>query len=229
VATIPDDFVLVLDDYYCIKSEGIHEALAYLIDYAPPNMHVILATRTEPPLPLAQWRARGQLLELRASDLRFSVEETERLFDQVAGLSLTAKDVVALQERTEGWVAGLQLAALATRERPGPLEIASVRDFGGDHQYVTDYMASEVLQQQPDPVRAFLLQTAILDTLNGSLCDALTGQADSRTVLERLHQQNLFIIYAWVLANCGQVSAASRYLDHIGARAGRFPDPPLPN
>jgi LuxR family maltose regulon positive regulatory protein len=114
VAMIPDHFVLVLDDYYCIESDGIHEALAYLLDYAPPNMHVILATRAEPPLPLAQWRARGQLLELRAADLSFSVEETERLFDQVTGLSLTAKDVVALQERTEGWVAGLQLAALAT-------------------------------------------------------------------------------------------------------------------
>jgi LuxR family maltose regulon positive regulatory protein len=225
VAMIPDHFVLVLDDYYCIESDAIHEALAYLLDYAPPNMHVILATRAEPPLPLAQWRARGQLLELRAADLRFSVEETERLFDQVTGLSLTAKDVVALQERTEGWVAGLQLAALATRERPGPVAMMSVRDFRGDHQYVTDYMASEVLQQQPDPVRTFLLQTAILDTLNGSLCDALTGQADSRITLEGLHQQNLFIT---ALNRKGQYRYHPLFADFLRGQLHRDPSADLP-
>jgi LuxR family maltose regulon positive regulatory protein len=222
---IPDDFVLVLDDYYCIESDAIHEALAYLLDYAPPNMHVILATRTEPPLPLAQWRAGGHLVELRASDLRFSAEETERLFDQMAGLSLAAKDVVALQDRTEGWVAGLQLAALATRERSGHLEIGSVRDFRGNHQYVTDYLAAEVLLRQPESVRAFLLQTAILDTLEGSLCNALTGRADGRDALEWLHRQNLFIS---ALNRRGQYRYHPLFADFLRAQLHRDPSFDLP-
>jgi LuxR family maltose regulon positive regulatory protein len=225
VAMIPDDFVLVLDDYYCIESDVIHEALAYLLDYAPANMHVVLATRTEPPLPLAQWRAGGQLVELRASDLRFSVEETQRLFDHIAESSLLAKDVVALQELTEGWVAGLQLAALAARERSGHLEIGSVRDFRGDHQYVTDYLASEVLLRQPSPVRAFLLQTSILDTLNGSLCNALTGQADGRATLERLHRQNLFIT---ALNRKGQYRYHPLFADFLRAQLHRDPSFDLP-
>ncbi len=225
LTAIPDHFVLVLDDYHCIESDATHEALAYLLDYAPLNMHVILATRAEPPLPLAQWRARGLLLELRASDLRFSVDEAERLLAQVAGSSLPARDVAALQERTEGWVAGLQLAALATRAPSGHLEIASVRDFRGDHEYVTDYLASEVLQQQPDPVRAFLRYTAILDTLNGSLCNALTGQADGRTTLERLHQQNLFIT---ALDRRGQYRYHPLFADFLRGQLQRDPASDLP-
>lgn len=190
VTNIPDDFTLVLDDYQCIESETIHQALAYLLEYLPSNMHLILASRTEPPLPLAQWRARGQLMELRVPDLRFSMDETEHLFNQAMGMDLLPGDVLTLQERTEGWAAGLQLAALTVRDQSG---VGSLRDFRGDHQYIVDYLASEVLQQQPEPVRDFLLQTSILDTLKGSLCDAVTGGANSGAILERLHQGNLFI------------------------------------
>ena len=190
VTSIPDDFTLVLDDYHCIESETIHQALAYLLEYLPSNMHLILASRTEPPLPLAQWRARGQLMELRVPDLRFSADETECLFNQAMGLNLLPGDVLTLQERTEGWAAGLQLAALTVRDQAN---IDSLRDFRGDHQYIVDYLASEVLQRQPEPVRAFLLQTSILCTLKGSLCDAVTGQTNSAAILEQLHQGNLFI------------------------------------
>jgi LuxR family maltose regulon positive regulatory protein len=190
VTSIPDHFTLVLDDYHRIESETIHEALAYLLEYLPSNMHLILASRTEPPLPLAQWRAHGQLMELRVPDLRFSVDETEHLFNQAMGLDMLPGDVATLQERTEGWAAGLHLAALTAREQS---EVGSLRDFRGDHQYIVDYLASEVLQRQPEPIRAFLLQTCILDTLKGSLCDAVTGQANGQAILEQLHQRNLFI------------------------------------
>ncbi len=190
VTSIPDDFTLVLDDYQCIESGAIHEALAYLLEYLPSNMHVILASRTEPPLPLAQWRARGQLMELRVPDLRFSVDETAHLFNQAMGLGLLPEDVLTLQERTEGWAAGLQLAALTVRDQAG---VGSLRDFHGDHQYIANYLASEVLQRQPDPIRDFMLQTSILCVLKGSLCDAVTGRTDSAAILERLHQGNLFI------------------------------------
>jgi LuxR family maltose regulon positive regulatory protein len=193
VVNVPDHLALVLDDYHCIESETIHTGLAYLLDYLPSNMHLIVATRIDPPWPLAQWRARGQLLELRASDLRFSPSETERLLNQVTKLNLPTEDVTGLQERTEGWVAGLQLAALAARASSEPSPLSPFQDFRGDHQYVVDYLATEVLQQQPGPIRDFLLQTAILDTLSGSLCDATTGQANGQAVLEQLHHQNLFI------------------------------------
>jgi LuxR family maltose regulon positive regulatory protein len=193
VANVPDHFALVLDDYHSIQSETIHTAVAYLVEYLPSNMHLVVATRTNPPWPLAQWRARGQLLELRAPDLRFSRTETERLLNQVTRLNLPSKDVAGLQERTEGWVAGLQLAALAARESSEQAALRPFQDFRGDHQFVVDYLAAEVLQRQPGQIRDFLLQTAILDTLSGSLCDATTGQADGQAVLEQLHHQNLFI------------------------------------
>jgi LuxR family maltose regulon positive regulatory protein len=193
VVNVPDHFALVLDDYHCIESETIHTALAYLLDYLPSNMHLIVATRTDPPWPLAQWRARGQLMELRTSELRFSRTETERLLNQVTKLNLATEDVIGLQERTEGWVAGLQLAALAARELSQHAALGPLQGFRGDHQFVVDYLAAEVLQQQPGQIRDFLLQTAILDTLSGSLCDATTGQANGQAVLEQLHHQNLFI------------------------------------
>jgi LuxR family maltose regulon positive regulatory protein len=225
VTNIPDHFALVLDDYHCIESEAIHTALTYLLDYVPSNMHLILISRTEPPLPLAQWRARGQLLELRAPDLRFSIDETEQLFNQAMGLSLLPEDVAAFQERTEGWIAGLQLAALAVQEQSGHTAIASLRDFQGDHQYITDYLASEVLQKQPEPIRSFLLQTAILDTLNGSLCDAVTGQASSQAVLEQLHQSNLFIT---ALSRKGQYRYHQLFADSLRDQLQRDPSVGLP-
>ncbi|MCP4538774.1 MAG: tetratricopeptide repeat protein [Chloroflexi bacterium] len=190
VTSIPAHFTLVLDDYHCIESETIHEALAYLLEYLPSNMHVILLSRTEPPLPLAQWRARGQLMELRVPDLRFLMDETAHLFNQTMGLDLLPRDVATLQERTEGWAAGLQLAALTVQDQSG---VGSLQDFSGDHQYIAGYLASEVLQRQPEPVRDFLLQTSVLKVLKGSLCDAVTGGTDSAVILEQLHQANLFI------------------------------------
>ena len=193
IILIPDHFILVLDDYHCIEADIIHTTLAYLLDYLPPTMHLILASRTDPSLPLARWRARGQLMELRALDLRFSVDETETLLNQMIQLSLSRQEVVALQERTEGWIAGLQLAALAIEEQREGQVITSLLDFRGDDRYLVDYLASEVLHQQPESLRTFLLQTAILDSLNGSLCDAVTGQVNSQAMLEQLHRRNLFI------------------------------------
>jgi LuxR family maltose regulon positive regulatory protein len=193
IRLIPDHFVLVLDDYHWIEAEVIHTALAYLLDYLPATMHLILASRTDPPLPLARWRARGQLLELRALDLRFSGDETETLLNQAIQLNLSEQEVAVLQDRTEGWVAGLQLAALVIEERREGQGANSLLDFRGDERYLVDYLASEVLRQQPETLRTFLLQTAIVATLNGSLCDALTGHANSQVILEQLHRRNLFI------------------------------------
>jgi LuxR family maltose regulon positive regulatory protein len=195
VAPIPGHFVLILDDYHCIETEAIHTALAYLLDYLPPTMHLILAGRTDPPLPLARWRARRQLLELRTLDLRFSVDETEALLKQVIPLNLSRPAVTALQERTEGWAAGLQLAALAiedNQQRDGQL-IPAHLEIRGNDRYLVDYLASEVLHQQPEPLRTFLLQTAILDRLDESLCRQVTGQTNSQAILEQLHRRNLFI------------------------------------
>ena len=194
IASIPDHFVVVLDDYHWIEGEDIHTALAYMLDYLPSTMHLILASRTDPPLPLARWRARGQLMELRALDLRFSVEETEILLNQMIQLSLSRQEVVTLQERTEGWIAGLQLAALAIEEHREGQVIPWLLDFRGDDRYLVDYLASEVLYQQPESLRTFLVQTAILDTLNGPLCEAVTEQLNSQAILEQLHRRNLFII-----------------------------------
>lgn len=194
-ARIPDHFVLILDDYHCIESEEIHTALAYLLDYLPPVMHLVLASRTDPPLPLARWRARGQLMELRAPDLRFSVDETEALLNRMIPVNLSRQAAAALQERTEGWAAGLQLAALAFQDNQqgqGQL-IPAHLDIRGSDRYLVDYLASEVLHQQPEPLRTFLLQTAILDRLNPSLCEQVTRQTDSQALLEQLHRRNLFI------------------------------------
>lgn len=225
VANIPDHFALVLDDYHCIESEAIHGAVAYLLDYMPANMHLILASRIEPPLPLAQWRARGQLLELRAADLRFSSEETGQLLNQTMELSLRPKDVTTLQRRTEGWAAGLQLAALAVQEHGGHTAITSLQDFRGDHHYIVSYLASEVLQQQPEPTRDFLLQTAILDTLNGSLCDAITGQANGQAILEQLHQGNLFIT---ALSHKGQYRYHQLFADFLRDQIQHAPSVDVP-
>jgi LuxR family maltose regulon positive regulatory protein len=195
IALIPDHFVLVLDDYHCIEAEVIHTALTSLLDYLSPTMHLILASRVDPPLPLARWRARGQLMELREPDLRFSMDETETLLNQMIRLGLSRQEVMTLQERTEGWIAGLQLAALAIEDdaRQEGRGMASLPDFRGDDRYLVDYLASEVLSQQPESLRVFLLQTAILSTLSGPLCAAVTGQANSQDMLEQLHRRNLFI------------------------------------
>jgi LuxR family maltose regulon positive regulatory protein len=192
IAAVEDDFVLVLDDYHVIEVRAVDDALAFLLDHLPPRMHLVIATREDPQLPLARLRARGQMDELRAADLRFNPSEAAEFLEGVMGLSLSAEDIAALETRTEGWIAGLQLAALSMRGRedvPG-----FIRAFAGDNRYIVDYLVEEVLQRQPERIRSFLLQTSILDWLNGPLCDAVTGQKDGNALLETLERGNLFVV-----------------------------------
>ncbi len=194
---IAQDFVLVLDDYHVIRTPAIHEALAFLLDNLPPYMHLVLLTRTDPSLPLARLRARTQLTEVRAADLRFSVNEVAEFLNQVMHLGLTHEQISALEGRTEGWIAGLQLVALSM-QRCTDIQ-AFVAAFTGSHHYVMDYLLEEVLKLQPKNVSDFLLQTSILDRMSGSLCEAViqagsTGPLDGQAMLETLDQMNLFVI-----------------------------------
>ena len=189
---LPADAVFVLDDYHLIKSRTIHEALAFLIEHLPPQVHLVISTRADPPLPLAGLRARGEMAELHASDLRFTTEETTTFLEKTVGSRLSAEEVAELQERTEGWVAGLQLAALALRDR---FDTSSfIAAFTGSNRYVVDYLAEEVLARQPEALRTFLLQTSILDRMCGPLCDAVTSRDDGQEALEYLEHANLFVI-----------------------------------
>src|SRR5437764_11068721 len=192
ITTLPDNFVLVLDDYHVIDARPVDIALTYLVEQLPPQMHLVIATREDPQLPLARLRARGQLIELRAADLRFTASEAAAFLNQVMGLSLSAADIAALEDHTEGWIAGLQLAALSMQ---GHHDVAAfIRAFAGDHRYIVDYLVEEVLQRQPEPVRRFLLQTSILDRLSGPLCDAVTGQEEGNARLEALERGNFFVV-----------------------------------
>ena len=186
------DMTLVLDDYHMIDAADIHEALAFLVDHAPPRLHLVLATRSDPPLPLARWRARGELLEVRATDLRFTHDEAAAYFRDAMDLQLTPDDVGALEARTEGWIAALQLAALSLQGRDDVA--AFVDNFTGNDRFVLDYLAEEVLDRQPDDVRSFLLQTSVLDRLSGPLCDAVTGTTGGKITLELLDRANLFLV-----------------------------------
>jgi LuxR family maltose regulon positive regulatory protein len=192
ITTVPFDIVLILDDYHVIDAKAVDEALAFLIENLPPQMHLVIATREDPQLPLARLRARDQLTEVRARDLRFTSSEAAEFLDEAMGLELSAEEVVALEERTEGWIVGLQLAALSMQGR----EDASgfIRTFAGDNRYIVDYLAEEVLQRQPTPTRSFLLQTSILDRLSGPLCEAVTGQEDGSGMLEVLERGNFFVV-----------------------------------
>ena len=185
------ELVVVLDDFHVLTAKGIQEGVEFLLEFLPGHVHLVLATRIDPALPLARLRARGDLVELRASDLRFTVEEATAYFDEVTGLSLSASDVATLEKRTEGWVAALQLAALSMQDRD---DVAGfIAGFAGDDRYVVDYLAEEVLARQPDEVHQFLLSTSILDRLSAPLCDAVTGRADGRSMLARLERDNLFL------------------------------------
>jgi LuxR family maltose regulon positive regulatory protein len=191
----PDDRItLTLDDYHTISLQAIHEAIAFLLDRMPSHMHVIITTRADPPLPLARLRARGQLTEVRAADLRFTPDETAYLFDHVHRIPLSTDAVTTLESRTEGWAAGLQLAALSLQQQDAAHIPTFLADFTGSHTYVFDYLADEVFRHQPEHVRSFLVQTAILGRLCGPLCAAVTGQDDAQTLLEHLDQANLFLI-----------------------------------
>jgi LuxR family transcriptional regulator, maltose regulon positive regulatory protein len=184
--------VLVLDDYHAIEAPAVHDAVTFLLDHLPGQVHLLVASRSDPPLPLARLRTRGELTELRASDLRFTPDEADDFLNQSMGLRLSAGDVNALEIRTEGWVAGLQLAALSLRN----VEDASafIEAFTGSNRFVLDYLVEEVLGHQPEQVRTFLLHTALLDRLTGSLCDALTGRTDGSRMLEDLERANLFVV-----------------------------------
>lgn len=184
--------VLALDDYHVIDAADAHAVVAFLLEHAPPRLTIAIATRADPPLPLPRLRARGELLELRAADLRFTAEETSSFLGGVMGLSLTARDVEALAARTEGWAVGLQLAGLSLQGIPD--SSGSVEAFAGTNRFILDYLVEEVLRLQPDDVRQFLLETSVLQELTGPLTDALTGRQDGRTMLESLDRANLFVV-----------------------------------
>ncbi len=199
IAAIPENFILVLDDYHVIDTEPANSALAFLLEHLPPQMHLVITTREDPNLPLARLRVRNQLTELRAADLRFTPSEAATFLNQVMGLSLTEADVSALEIRTEGWIAGLQLAALSMQGRADTASF--IQSFTGSHRFVMDYLVEEVLHQQPESIQTFLLYTSILDRLCGPLCDAvLNGGADSsaaqsgQEVLAYIEQANLFLV-----------------------------------
>ncbi|MDQ3397683.1 MAG: LuxR C-terminal-related transcriptional regulator [Deinococcota bacterium] len=192
ITAIADKFVLVLDDYHVVDSPPVDHALAFVLEHLPPQLHLVIATREDPPLPLARLRAQGHLSELRAADLRFTPSEAAEFLKGVMSLDLSADEVARLETRTEGWIAGLQLAALSMQGRRDTA--AFIRAFTGSHRFVLDYLIEEVLQRQPERVRSFLLQTAVLDRLSAPLCDAVTGGGDSRGMLESFERTNLFVV-----------------------------------
>lgn len=184
--------ILALDDYHVIGQPAIHEALNYLVEHQPPQLHLLLLTRTDPPLPLPRLRVRGQMTELRSHDLRFTAGETRQFFDHALNLTLAEAALAALDARTEGWAAGLQLAALALQHQSDP--VAFIETFRGSHRYVLDYLAEEVIHQQGEALRSFLVQTSILERFNADVCCALTGRADAHAAIAQLEQANLFIV-----------------------------------
>ncbi|HND47925.1 MAG TPA: hypothetical protein PLL95_05150, partial [Anaerolineales bacterium] len=192
IATLTNDFILVLDDYHLVDSKSVDEALTFFIDHLPPQMHLVITTREDPSLPIPRLRARNQLTEIRAADLRFTAAEAAEFLNQVMSLELSVEEIASLENRTEGWIAGLQLAALSMK---GQQDIHGfIQAFAGDHRYIVDYLAEEVLRRQTEEIRGFLLQTSILERLNGSLCDAVTAQLGSKSKLEQLQRGNLFLI-----------------------------------
>jgi LuxR family transcriptional regulator, maltose regulon positive regulatory protein len=192
LAGVAEEVVLVLDDYHLIDAPPVHASLGLLLEHQPPCLHVVLTSRADPPLPLARLRGRGQLAELRAAELRFTPQEAAALLRAAVGPDLPQAAVVALVERTEGWAAGLQLAALSLRGHADPAGFTAT--FSGTHRYVLDYLAEEVLDRQPEPLRSFLLETSVLERLSGPLCAAVTGRADSQQLLEEIERANLFLV-----------------------------------
>jgi LuxR family maltose regulon positive regulatory protein len=200
IAVIPSDpskgsgqsCILVLDDYHLVDAKSVDGALTFLLEHLPAQLHLVITSREDPALPLSRLRARRQLTELRAADLRFTPSEAAEFLNQVMGLHLSAEDLAVLEDRTEGWIAGLQLAALSMLGHQDVHEF--IQAFAGDHRYIVDYLIEEVLQNQPESVRSFLLRTAILERLNGSLCDAVTDQPGGKFRLETLQRGNFFLI-----------------------------------
>src|SRR5215208_4682042 len=189
---LPGEVAVVLDDYHVIDSENVHWIVTFLLERLPENVHLVISGRVDPPLPLARLRARGQMMELHAADLRFTPEEAAAFLNDAMGLGLSAGDIAALEEVTEGWIAALQLAALSMRERKDVSDF--IRSFSGGHRDVFDFLAEEVLERQSEPVQMFLLETSILGSLSGPLCDAVTGRNDGQRMLERLERENLLVV-----------------------------------
>ncbi len=192
ISTIPDDFLLVLDDYHLIDSQPVDHALTFLLEHLPAQMHMVITTREDPNLPLARLRASNQLTELRVTDLRFTPSEIAEFLNQMMILKLSSHEVAVLESRTEGWIAGLQLAVLSMQDHQDVSGF--IQAFAGDDRYIVDYLVEEVLQRQPEAIRSFLLQTSILERLNGSLCDAVSGQSGGKARLEALQRGNFFLI-----------------------------------
>lgn len=243
--TIAESTVLALDDYHLITAPAVHDAVTFLLDNLPRQVTLAITTRVDPPLPLPRVRARGELVELRAADLRFTAEESDLLLNEVMGLGLEPQQVVALETRTEGWAAGLQLAALSARSRTASGDVdAFVAAFSGSHRFVLDYLLEEVLRSQPDDLRRFLIDTSVLQELSGPLCDAVTGRSDGQQVLETLERSNLFVVplddqrqwfrYHHLFADAlraqfgssdrERVAALHRAASRWYSRAGRLPD-----
>jgi LuxR family maltose regulon positive regulatory protein len=198
IAVLPHRIILILDDYHLIDAPPIHDALSFLLENQPPHFHLVIATREDPPLPLSRLRGRGHLTELRAADLRFTSSEAAEFLNQVMGLDLSAENIALLEERTEGWIAGLQLAALAMQ---GHISMQGrddadnfIKSFTGSNRMVLDYLIEEVLDRQPAEIQTFLLKTAVLNQLTGPLCNTLTNQNNGRVILENLEHTNLFIV-----------------------------------
>ncbi len=192
LAVVETPILLALEDYHLIDNPVLHKALEYFLEHQPVQVHLLLTTRTDPPLPLARLRAGGQMTEIRARDLRFTSDEARQFFSHAMQLDLADEAAKALQERTEGWAAGLQLAGLALQGQSAPA--AFIETFRGSHRYVLDYLAEEVLRQQGEEVRAFLTQISVLERFNADSCCALTGRADAQALIAHLEQANLFMV-----------------------------------
>jgi LuxR family maltose regulon positive regulatory protein len=192
IADLTQPFVIVLDDYHVITEPTIQEMLTFILENQPPQMHLVISSRADPPWPLARLRARGELAEIRTGDLRFTTDEAATFLNNVMGLKLSSQDVASLEGLTEGWIAGLQMAALSMRGRKDVSGF--IESFSGSHRFILDYLVEEVLDQQSLTIQEFLLKTSILESLSGSLCDAVTDRADSQTTLTQLEQANLFLV-----------------------------------
>src|SRR3990172_8854641 len=233
LGSVPGDLILVLDDYHAIDAPAVHDAVVFLLVHLPPQVHLVIATRSDPPLPLSRLRARDQLVEIRGPELLFTLEEAETFLNRVMDLGLSPGDVAALQCSTEGWIVGLQLVAVSLQ---GRRDVSSlVATVTGAHRYIVDYLVDEVLSRQPEEDRIFLLRTAILSELAGPLCDAITGRRDSAAVLVRMERANLFMTpldeerrwyrYHHLFAEClrGRLEAEEPgSLPELHLRAGRW-------
>jgi LuxR family maltose regulon positive regulatory protein len=192
IAGLDYNIMLVLDDYHVISHPEIHEALRYLVEHQPHQIHLVITSREDPPLPLSRLRARGEMAEIRMHDLRFSLDETTQFFSRSMNLDLESEVINVLETRTEGWIAGLQLAGFVLKNLPEPQ--AFMETFSGSHRYVLDYLTDEVIQSQDEEVRQFLVQTAVLKRFNSEICQAVTGNPNSQSILEQLEQTNMFIV-----------------------------------